>query len=62
MSYLNTANMLCCRFVGGKPVKSSDYDALVELATIGAMCNDSSVDFNEVCDACHKDWHRIICA
>uniref|UniRef100_A0A8C4EPK7 Calcium-transporting ATPase n=1 Tax=Dicentrarchus labrax TaxID=13489 RepID=A0A8C4EPK7_DICLA len=32
----------------GKPVKSSQYDALVELATICALCNDSSLDFNEV--------------
>ncbi|KAF7654830.1 hypothetical protein LDENG_00064280 [Lucifuga dentata] len=32
----------------GKPVKSSQYDALIELATICALCNDSSLDFNEV--------------
>ncbi|XP_037115708.1 sarcoplasmic/endoplasmic reticulum calcium ATPase 2 isoform X1 [Syngnathus acus] len=32
----------------GKQVKSSQYDALVELATICALCNDSSLDFNEV--------------
>uniref|UniRef100_A0A3B3DXJ1 Calcium-transporting ATPase n=1 Tax=Oryzias melastigma TaxID=30732 RepID=A0A3B3DXJ1_ORYME len=32
----------------GKPVKSSHFDALVELATICALCNDSSLDFNEV--------------
>uniref|UniRef100_A0A8D3E023 Calcium-transporting ATPase n=1 Tax=Scophthalmus maximus TaxID=52904 RepID=A0A8D3E023_SCOMX len=32
----------------GKAVKSSHYDALVELATICALCNDSSLDFNEV--------------
>uniref|UniRef100_A0A7N8YI97 Calcium-transporting ATPase n=1 Tax=Mastacembelus armatus TaxID=205130 RepID=A0A7N8YI97_9TELE len=31
-----------------KPVKCSQYDALVELATICALCNDSSLDFNEV--------------
>ncbi|XP_030214788.1 sarcoplasmic/endoplasmic reticulum calcium ATPase 2 isoform X1 [Gadus morhua] len=30
-----------------KLVKSSQYDALVELATICALCNDSSLDFNE---------------
>ncbi|KAG7251901.1 hypothetical protein CRUP_014963 [Coryphaenoides rupestris] len=30
-----------------KPVKSSQYDALVELATICALCNDSSLDYNE---------------
>jgi len=34
-------------FLGGKTIKCSDYDALVELGTICAMCNDSSVDFNE---------------
>uniref|UniRef100_A0A9J8DJX3 Calcium-transporting ATPase n=1 Tax=Cyprinus carpio carpio TaxID=630221 RepID=A0A9J8DJX3_CYPCA len=28
-------------------VKSSQYDGLVELATICALCNDSSLDFNE---------------
>lgn len=28
---------------------SGDYEALTELATICAMCNDSAVDFNEVC-------------
>uniref|UniRef100_A0A3P8VRL4 Calcium-transporting ATPase n=1 Tax=Cynoglossus semilaevis TaxID=244447 RepID=A0A3P8VRL4_CYNSE len=32
----------------GKQVKSSQYDALVELATICALCNDSSLDFNEM--------------
>ncbi|MED6256823.1 Sarcoplasmic/endoplasmic reticulum calcium ATPase 2 [Ataeniobius toweri] len=31
-----------------KQVKSSQYDGLVELATICALCNDSSLDFNEV--------------
>uniref|UniRef100_A0A7N9AML7 Calcium-transporting ATPase n=1 Tax=Mastacembelus armatus TaxID=205130 RepID=A0A7N9AML7_9TELE len=29
-------------------MKCSQYDALVELATICALCNDSSLDFNEV--------------
>lgn len=29
-------------------VKCSQYDGLVELATICALCNDSSLDFNEV--------------
>jgi len=29
-------------------VKCSEYDALVEMATICSMCNDSSVDYNEV--------------
>uniref|UniRef100_A0A8C0ACT1 Calcium-transporting ATPase n=1 Tax=Bos mutus grunniens TaxID=30521 RepID=A0A8C0ACT1_BOSMU len=30
-----------------KPVRSGQYDGLVELATICALCNDSSLDFNE---------------
>jgi Ca2+ transporting ATPase len=34
-------------FLNGKAVKCGDYDALVELATICSLCNDSSVDFNE---------------
>ncbi|KRZ14284.1 Calcium-transporting ATPase sarcoplasmic/endoplasmic reticulum type, partial [Trichinella zimbabwensis] len=33
--------------IDGKAVRSGDYESLVELATIGAMCNDSSVDYNE---------------
>ena len=31
-----------------KPVKCHQYDGLVELATICALCNDSAVDYNEV--------------
>jgi len=34
-------------FLGGKPVRCSDYDGLVELSTICSLCNDSSVDYNE---------------
>ncbi|CAM4667075.1 hypothetical protein PO909_007939 [Leuciscus waleckii] len=34
-------------FHEGKPVRCSQYDALVELASICALCNDSSLDFNE---------------
>lgn len=33
--------------LNGQRAKTSDYDALYELATICIMCNDSSVDFNE---------------
>ena len=29
-------------------MKCSEYDALFELATICTMCNESSVDYNEV--------------
>ncbi|XP_028680052.1 sarcoplasmic/endoplasmic reticulum calcium ATPase 2 [Erpetoichthys calabaricus] len=31
----------------GKPIKCSQYDSLVEVATICALCNDSSLDYNE---------------
>ncbi|KAL2092765.1 hypothetical protein ACEWY4_012563 [Coilia grayii] len=34
-------------YLDNRPVKCSGYDALVELATICALCNDSSLDFNE---------------
>lgn len=40
------------RFHDGKPVKCSQYDALVELASICALCNDSSLDYNEVSSEC----------
>uniref|UniRef100_F7AKX1 Calcium-transporting ATPase n=1 Tax=Equus caballus TaxID=9796 RepID=F7AKX1_HORSE len=30
-----------------KPVRAGQYDGLVEVATICALCNDSSLDFNE---------------
>lgn len=30
------------------PVQCGKYDGLVELATICALCNDSSLDYNEV--------------
>lgn len=39
---------LPCRTKGGLPVKCGQYDGLVELATICALCNDSSLDYNEV--------------
>ena len=32
----------------GIKIHCSDYDALVEMATICAQCNDSSLDYNEV--------------
>ncbi|XP_061117948.1 sarcoplasmic/endoplasmic reticulum calcium ATPase 2b [Conger conger] len=34
-------------YQNGRQVRCSDYDSLVELATICALCNDSSLDFNE---------------
>jgi len=35
------------RYLNGNIAKSAEYDALIELATICSMCNDSSVDYNE---------------
>lgn len=40
----------------GMSVKCGQYDGLVELATICALCNDSSLDYNEVCK-----WLRKFC-
>lgn len=34
--------------LGGQSVQSSSYTSLVELANICALCNDSSLDYNEV--------------
>lgn len=36
------------RLKGDKPVQCGDYDGLLELATVCSMCNDSSLDYNEV--------------
>ena len=36
----------------GSLVKCGQYDGLVELATICALCNDSSLDYNEVSEPC----------
>ncbi|TSO77750.1 Sarcoplasmic/endoplasmic reticulum calcium ATPase 2 [Bagarius yarrelli] len=44
---LTTNQMSVCRISGQRSVKCSGYDALVEIATICALCNDSSLDFNE---------------
>lgn len=41
-------NVLLFRTKGGARVDCSQYDGLVELATICALCNDSSLDYNEV--------------
>jgi len=35
------------RLLNGRVARIADYDALVELATVCSMCNDSSVDYNE---------------
>jgi Ca2+ transporting ATPase len=34
-------------YLGGKVIKPSDYEALVEMGTIASVCNDSSVDWND---------------
>lgn len=39
---------LSIRTQGGAKVVCSAYDGLVELSTICALCNDSSLDYNEV--------------
>ncbi|XP_064620385.1 calcium-transporting ATPase sarcoplasmic/endoplasmic reticulum type-like isoform X3 [Lineus longissimus] len=41
-------------YLNGKVIKSGDYEGLVELSTICAMCNDSSVDFNDAKNAYEK--------
>jgi Ca2+ transporting ATPase len=41
-------------FINGAKAKTSDYEALYEMATICAMCNDSSIDFNEYKQAFEK--------
>jgi len=46
------------RYLGGKKVRGSDINGLEELVTICAMCNDSSVDYNEVCVFAH--WSTIM--
>ena len=43
---------------GKEIVKCSDHDALVELATICAQCNDSSLDYNEVLH-CKKRYYLL---
>ena len=35
-------------FREGKKIKCSDYPGLEEMATVCVLCNDSSVDFNDV--------------
>ncbi|VDP30800.1 unnamed protein product, partial [Schistosoma mattheei] len=34
-------------FLNGQKVESGEYDGLVEIANICAMCNDSAIDYNE---------------
>lgn len=41
-------------FIKGQRAKPSDHETLFELATVCAMCNDSSIDFNEYKQAFEK--------
>ncbi|KDR21433.1 calcium-transporting ATPase sarcoplasmic/endoplasmic reticulum type isoform X1 [Zootermopsis nevadensis] len=41
-------------FLRGQKVKGGDYDGLHEIGTIGIMCNDSAIDFNEFKQAFEK--------
>lgn len=36
------------RLKADMPIQCGDYDGLTELATVCSMCNDSSLDYNEV--------------
>ena len=36
------------RYMNGKKIKASDIEGLEEMMTICSMCNDSSVDYNDV--------------
>lgn len=51
--------LICLQFPpissqGGAKVNCSSHDGLVELATICALCNDSSLDYNEVKSESHN--------
>ena len=41
-------DLFLTRTLNGKKVDPQEFDALPEFATICAMCNDSSVDYNTV--------------
>lgn len=45
---LALCSKLFCRYKDGIKVKCSQHEGLVELALICALCNDSSLDYNEV--------------
>merc|ERR1712121_514743 len=44
---------------GGSKTNCSAYDGLVELATICALCNDSSLDYNESKKIYEKGFRRL---
>ncbi|XP_069669238.1 calcium-transporting ATPase sarcoplasmic/endoplasmic reticulum type isoform X1 [Periplaneta americana] len=41
-------------FLRGQKIKGADYEGLHEIGTIGIMCNDSAIDFNEFKQAFEK--------
>uniref|UniRef100_A0A8C8GAM8 P-type Ca(2+) transporter n=1 Tax=Oncorhynchus tshawytscha TaxID=74940 RepID=A0A8C8GAM8_ONCTS len=46
---------------GDKVVQCGDYDGLLELATVCSMCNDSSLDYNEVSADTHTHTLFFYC-
>lgn len=46
------------RLKGTKPIQCGDFDGLLELATVCSMCNDSSLDYNEVL---HSHFFSLLC-
>lgn len=45
---LSSMSSAACSYKDGCVVQCSRYEGLVELATICALCNDSSLDYNQV--------------
>lgn len=56
-NYRDEVFYFCFRYKDGIRVKCSQYEGLVELASICALCNDSSLDYNEVVK--HKLLQRV---
>ena len=46
--YAVQINIYIFRYLNGKKVSGKDIEGLEELMTICSMCNDSSVDYNDV--------------
>lgn len=46
--YEFTGVFFITRYLNGKHISADQYSGLEELVTVCAMCNDSSVDYNEV--------------
>ena len=37
-----------CSFQDGRKVKGSDFSSLEEIALISSLCNDASIDYNDI--------------